>query len=421
MSTILVVHSMALVGTGIGVLTGLTPGLHVNTMALLLLSASGSMYAMLGGGLGIAVIIATAATAHTFLDFIPSAFLGVPDDDTALTVLPAHNMVLEGRGFEATCLSSLGSALALLLAVGILVPFRYLFTDAGLYPVMRRNIVFILIGLCTLLVVTETGKGNRVRGMVSALVVLGISGAFGLVALEIGPMPVIDLPGNILFPVLSGVFGIPPLVASLNTGGSVPEQEIRTPDMPVGATTTSVATGSLSGAVLGFIPGMTSAHATVLSMVARGERSTEQVIVTLSSVNTANAFMSMMAIFIIGRGRSGAALAIQDTTTTPLWSEGPPTVMLHLIAAILLAGAIAFIVTLGMGLVAARTFSRIPYRAVTTAILISLVVLVFLFTGPIGLVVMMVGAVVGQVPVELGVRRSHAMGVLLIPVIIMLI
>jgi len=420
MSTMIVVLSMALVGTGIGVLTGLTPGLHVNTMALLLLSASGSMYSLLGGGLGIAVIIATAATAHTFLDFIPSAFLGVPDDDTALTVLPAHNMVLEGRGYEAVCLSALGSALALILAVGILLPFRYLFTDVGLYPVMRENIVLLLLGLCTLLVVTETGRGNRVRGMVSAVVVLGISGAFGLVALEIAPQPLIDLPGNILFPVLSGVFGIPPLIASLNTGGSIPEQEIETPDMGVGSTTTSVATGSLSGAVLGFIPGMTSAHATVLSMVARGERSTEQVIVTLSSVNTANAFMSIMAIFIIGRGRSGAALAIQDVVPAPLWSKGPPTVMLQLIAAILLAGAIAFLVTLGMGMVAARTFSKIPYRALTTVILISLVVLVFLFTGFIGLLVMAVGVVVGQIPMELGVRRSHAMGVLLIPVIIML-
>ncbi|HID73706.1 MAG TPA: hypothetical protein EYP43_01510, partial [Thermoplasmata archaeon] len=215
----LTVVLMALVGTGIGVLTGLTPGLHVNTMALLLLSATGTLYAVLGGGLGIAVVIAAAATAHTFLDFIPSAFLGIPEEDTALAVLPAHQMVLEGHGFEAVCLSALGSAAALMTAVAILVPFRIALTDLGVYRLVRGNIVPLLIGLCALLVISERGRsGLRIRGMLSATFVLVLSGALGMAVLRLRPAPLLDLPGSILFPLLSGVFGIPPLVASLSGG-----------------------------------------------------------------------------------------------------------------------------------------------------------------------------------------------------------
>jgi len=421
-AVIVTVVTMALLGTGIGVLTGLTPGLHVNTMALLLLSASGPLYAALGGGFGIAVIIASAATAHTFLDFIPSAFLGVPEEDTALVVLPAHSMVQEGRGFEAVCLSAVGSGLALLMGVAMLLPFRFVFIDTGIYPVLRENIVTVLVGLCIVLTLTE--RGGRPEqwwyGPSAGTVVLLLSGLFGLVVLEVEPCPLMPLPGNILFPVLSGVFGVPPLIEAMRSSSSVPPQTIGAPTLSPATTACSVATGTVGGSLLGFLPGMSSAHATVLSMLARGERHVEQVIVTLSSVNTANAFYAIMALFVIGRGRSGAAIAIREVVETPLWTDAPPPVMLHIIAAVLLAGAVSFVLTVILGKMAARTFSRIPYRAMNAAIFVTIVLLVLLFTGAIGLAVLAVGALVGQVPVELGVRRSHAMGVLLIPVIVYL-
>jgi putative membrane protein len=47
-------------------------------------------------------------------------------------------------------------------------------------------------------------------------------------------------------------------------------------------------------------------------------------------------------------------------------------------------------------------------------------VMVVMFTGLMGLLVLLVATAVGLVPQALGVRRSHAMGVLLLPVIIML-
>ena len=242
-AVVVTVLSMALLGTGIGVLTGLTPGLHVNTMALLLLTASGSLYDALGGGLGIAVIITAAAIAHTFLDFIPSAFLGVPEEDTALVVLPAHAMVQEGRGFEAVCLSAAGSGLALLTAAAVLLPFRMVFIDTGMYPVLKRNIVPVLLCLCAVLVLSESGgrPGRRWYGPSAAAVVLVLSGIFGLVALEVRPQPLMPLPGNILFPVLSGVFGVPPLVEAMASSSTIPDQRMTSPRLDAGPTAGSVA------------------------------------------------------------------------------------------------------------------------------------------------------------------------------------
>ena len=96
----------ALLGTLMGTFTGLIPGIHVNNVAILLLSLTPAFIvafgflAALGVGpdqiaLLVCVTIFATSIAHTFLDFIPSTFLGAPEGDTALSVLPAHKMLLE--------------------------------------------------------------------------------------------------------------------------------------------------------------------------------------------------------------------------------------------------------------------------------------------------------------------------------------
>ena len=42
----------------------------------------------------IASAMFAALVTHTFIDFVPGAFLGIPDADTSLAVLPAHSLCL---------------------------------------------------------------------------------------------------------------------------------------------------------------------------------------------------------------------------------------------------------------------------------------------------------------------------------------
>ena len=52
------------------------------------------------------------------------------------------------------------------------------------------------------------------------------------------------------------------------------------------------------------------------------------------------------------------------------------------------------------------------------ATIVMVTVLVFVFTGVMGLLVLAVATAIGFLPVLWGVRRSHCMGVLLIPIIL---
>ena len=75
-------------GVAMGSLTGLIPGFHVNNVALILLALS-PVFLSWGIPLSaVAAIIVSTGTVHTFLNYIPSALLGAPDGDTALSLLP---------------------------------------------------------------------------------------------------------------------------------------------------------------------------------------------------------------------------------------------------------------------------------------------------------------------------------------------
>ena len=94
-----------IIGFLLGIISGLTPGIHVNNFALILVAISPFLSGIGFASFYIAVIILSNSIAHTFLDIIPSVFLGAPEADTALAVLPGHALLMEGRGAEAIRLS----------------------------------------------------------------------------------------------------------------------------------------------------------------------------------------------------------------------------------------------------------------------------------------------------------------------------
>ena len=82
-----------IVGVGLGIFTGLSPGIHVNLISVLMFSVSAYLLKIVDP-LILGIVIVSMAITHTFLDIIPSIFLGVPDDEEAIAALPSHRMLL---------------------------------------------------------------------------------------------------------------------------------------------------------------------------------------------------------------------------------------------------------------------------------------------------------------------------------------
>ena len=100
----------SLVGAFLGCFTGLVPGIHANTIAILLFSLTIAIEESLSFlsdtiNVKILIVVAIASTSisHTFLNFIPGTVLGSPEEKNALGVLPMHEMIMRKRVYQCEC------------------------------------------------------------------------------------------------------------------------------------------------------------------------------------------------------------------------------------------------------------------------------------------------------------------------------
>lgn len=411
-------------GSLLGLAAGLLPGLHSNTLAALLASAAPA--ALLGlpappetGALWLACAILAAAVAETFASFIPAAFFGAPDEGTALSTLPGHQLLLEGRGYEAVALAALGSLGAVAFGFVLLLPFRFLVgSPVEGYALLRSALLPLLVGVTALLILTDHDV-VRPRGPLWAAAIFLLSGALGIVALDLPTGSPLGFWGSPLMPLLLGLFGLPALLTSSTEPPEIPPQKLEEPKVAPGPALVSVASGTVWGAIVGFLPGVTSAQATILAMLARRRREPEHVILTLSAVNTANALFVLASYFLILRPRSGAMAAIGHFLPPEPWGGlAPPPALAGLLAAVVVAAAVSYVAVRWLGKRLAPLLARVSYTALSRGLLVFLIVLTLLFNGPVGLAILLPATAVGLLPPRVGVRRTHAMGVLLLPVML---
>jgi putative membrane protein len=259
----------------------------------------------------------------------------------------------------------------------------------------------------------------------AASIVLG-SGILGFVVLNArlpGHLFFSGLGETLLFPLLTGLFGLPTLLLSL-TPSRIPEQGGRpTEEVEM----TPALKGAAIGAFVGWLPGVTSTSGSVIgSLISRNGRAdpltlARRFITMVSAVGTSAAVFSLAALVIIGTGRSGAMLAIKDVMGREglevLSASFSPELSLLLLS-VLVSSGVGYLVTLWLGRSLGRRMAGMNLRRLTIAIIVVLIVLVSVFNGIPGIIVLVVSATLGVIPPLIGVSRVHLTGCLLVPIII---
>lgn len=389
-----------LAGSALGCCSGLIPGLHANNFALLLAGIAASVP---GPPLFVGTAMLAAGVVHTFVNAIPAMALGVPDAEMAVTALPGHRMVRDGRGSEAIRLSALGSLLAVLVAVPLALPVTWAVT--AVYPTLRANLSLALLLVVVALLASELTWRRRF----GAALTFALAATLGYFALDLSPAAPLDA-GGVLAPLFAGLFGAPVLIDALR-GESVPPQGDDRIRFPRGMLATTAFAGALAGAVVGYVPGVSAAIAAVAALAFLPARAGDRgYIVATSGVDTANTIFALFALAAIGEPRTGVMVAFE--------SIDAPLALPVLLGGILCAGVLGFLLVLLVGDVYLDVISRVAYWKVSAAVLALLVCLSGLFAGPIGIGLFIVAAAIGMVPVRLQSRRVHLMGVLLGPLIL---
>ncbi|HVN66075.1 MAG TPA: tripartite tricarboxylate transporter permease [Methanomicrobiales archaeon] len=386
-----------LAGICLGTVSGLVPGIHSNTMASVLLSLQGLCIALLGPE-GLAAALVSALVTHTFLDSIPSTYLGIPDPDNALSVLPAHALCLEGLGEEAVRVAALGSALA--VVAGIPLCLLCLVLLPPLQPYLDWGMGIILLGIAGLLVVTAEAPSW-------AFSLFLASGLLGLFSFRYSFLAWHPFGGSaVLLPLLSGLFGLATLL--LASGAPVPAQRFGGLRVPARGIASRVLLGAAAGSITGWLPGLSNATANALVSSGGGyDREPREYLISASAANTVNAFVGLAALYALGRTRNGVMVALAA-------QELPP--MEVLLIAGCLAGCAAYLLTIRLA--GSAAFLRgLGTRSLNLAVIAFIAILTAIFTGPFGLLVLGLATAIGVVPPLVNVPRLFLMGAIMLPVI----
>jgi len=386
-----------LVGCLLGIITGITPGIHINLVSVIILSLSPFLSQHVSV-LTLAVVIIAMSITHTFLDALPSIFLGAPDSGLELSVLPGHKLLLEGRGYEAVVLTAIGSLFAVIMMVAF-APIGLPFIK-WVYPLIQRFIPYVLIFFSLLLIYRE--KKSRTL----ALIIFLLAGVLGLITLNLQ----LKEP---LFPLLSGLFGISILLTSVFQKTKIPKQKFTEVTLSGKEISKAMGSGFFASFLLGLFPGLGASQAAIVATSGQKEIKPEKFLVIVGGINTFVMIVSFLALYSIDKARSGSVVVISKLLENFTLNH-----LALFLAASLISAGIATYLTLKFAKLFSKLMSKVNYNKLCLFIILLIIVLVAILTGWIGLFVLIVSTSIGLIPNLAGIGKNHLMGCLILPVIL---
>ncbi|MEK6928012.1 MAG: tripartite tricarboxylate transporter permease [Nanoarchaeota archaeon] len=388
---------LSLLGILAGTFTGLAPGIHINLIASFLVTIL-PKFQFISPISAISFIVSMSIT-HVFLDFIPSIYLGVPEEDTFLSILPGHEMLIQGKAQEALLYTFLGAFGGVI--VSILISPIYLLLLPKFYPIIKQIIPYILIIVSVYLIFRE-------ERTISGIIVFFLSGFLGLISFNL-PL------NNPLLPLLTGLFGVSSLILSIKQKTSIPKQiplilsKIQINKLESLKTLSLI---SLISPFFSFLPGLGSGHPALIASEIK-ETSQKQFLLLQGASSSIIMTLSFLALFAINKTRSGSAAAIQQIL---------PAITLNIVMIILLISFITAIIAFFLGLFLSKYFSKIfikiNYQFLSIAIIFFLIIITFFFSGILGILILLTGTSIGLFTLYSNSRRANLMGSLILPVIL---
>ena len=401
------------IGIAIGTTTGMIPGIHVNTAGAILFASSQALLAIVSPEF-LCVLMVSMSIAHALIEFVPSMLLGVPQEGTATSILPGHRMVLQGRSKEVIRIVSVGGFGAIIVTILMLPVFAIVLPV--LHDITKPFTWMILLVASIYLTYSLTAN---FRDFLWAILLFVLSGILGWIIFQ---TPISS--GTTLMCIFSGLFGISTILFSLNDSSTIPHQN---PFYELNLDYNkykSIFAGGITGAILGFLPGFGPAQGTVIAQAVSGtndndDDDTVNFLLATSGLNISDCLFSLIAIYIIGNPRSGIAVYMSYL----IFEMGLNHLVIFIFAS-LLAVSVSLVLSLKLGDSFSRLMGGVDYRKLSIGVIVLQVVILYIFIfyykAPVHYMTLalITSTAMGMLPHYIGVGKSHLMGVLIIPAIV---
>ena len=385
-----------IIGCLLGIITGITPGIHINLIAAILLVYS-AILVKIADPIIIAVIIIAMSITHTFADFIPTTFLGAPNENTLSGTLPAHKLLLKGEGEKAIRLSIMGSITGIILTI-IFSPALF-FIIKILFEKIQPSFGVLLVLISISLVIKEEKK-------LKAAGLLLISGCLGIVVLN---SPVLKDP---LLPLFTGLFGISSLVISINDNTKIPKQKTKSEiNIKIKEILSISILSTFLSSLTAILPAITTSQITNIIMSIYKKLKEEIVILITSLIGTSSMIMSLIGLYAIGKARNGSIISIKE-----IIGKMDLQIILIIYSTILITIGVSYLLTIQTSKIFINVIQKINYKIISVTLTLLLIILIFYFTGYTGILVAITSTSLGVLTIKSNIGRNVLISCLIMPV-----
>ncbi len=375
-----------------GIFTGIIPGIHPNTVIFLI-----TLYLPIALSFttveNIVIFIVSLSVTHTFTSFISAAVLGVPEEENALSVNPAHRLSMKGEAYRAVYLTVIGGISSAIFIAPIILIEDFIKGISEFYRISLKVLPLVLTAVLIYMIMIDRNK-------ILAFLIALASGTLGYISLNTYTVD----PQVKLLSIFSGLFGASAIVVSIFTESKLPKQSFK--DVK-GFYFFDGFLGFLSAFLIIFFPSLSPSQAVIItqSMFKKG---LESFLVALGGLTTADIILSFISLFYLGNPRSGASVAVEklDFSNANLC-----------IAVAYFSLPFAGVLTILLSKKIISIISRINYKKLNILVLLFISSIV-LFNGFYAAVLFLTSTSLGILAQMLGVQKNILVSVLIIPTII---
>ncbi|MBN1170127.1 tripartite tricarboxylate transporter permease [Candidatus Micrarchaeota archaeon] len=368
----------------LGILSGLLPGLHSNTV-ISALSSFGIEESAL------AVMIIAMFPANLVTSFIPAIFFGIPESGTVVATLPGHRMVLKGYGISALKTILLSCIIAAVFSISLF------WLSLDMFPLIHNLIRGHMKFILPLISVVLLARGRQPHLSLIVFLMAGIIGYFSLNSEMKDPF----------LPMFSGMFAIASMIFYSHG------KTVRQKDEPIGFEFVKF---SLIGVFLGFfadlIPGVGSPSQVAAFLTIIMPLDSFGFLAAISSISVSQAIFSLATAASINKSRVGATAWLSENIAI---QENLVMLLVLFLISLSLAVLVIYLLRMKIAKLAEMDLSKV--NAVLAAYLIAIT---FIINGLAGVAILLVAAGTGYLAILLGVERINLMGAIILPTIILL-
>jgi len=211
---------------------------------------------------------------------------------------------------------------------------------------------------------------------------------------------------------LGGLFGLSTIAATAY-GKTISKKQRISAEVSAKDAVIGGVLGFAGGLVAGILPGIGSSQSAVLLNRLTRKKGARKYMIALGAINTIAIILSILAIFLIGRARSGIAIAIECLCGSICLKN-----VVFFMGVGLVSASIAAIATLSISKKVSNAIAPHAYRKINVFVFVSLLITIMCFTGVQGTIIALTGMFLGLYAQAARVKKSLLMNALVVPIVL---